>query len=61
MSAFVLVEHNNQTMHPATRNALAAALQLDPNPTLLVVGSNCSKVAEEAAGLKGVHAVLSVD
>ena len=61
MGALVLVEHNNQKMHPATRNTLAAALQLDANPTLLVVGHNCSTVVEEVAKLSGVHAVWSVD
>jgi electron transfer flavoprotein alpha subunit len=61
MSALVLVEHNNQCIQPATRNALAAALQLDSKPTLLVVGYNCAKVAEEAASLNGVHSVWCVD
>ena len=35
MSTLVLVEHNNQTMHPATRNTLAAALELDNQPILI--------------------------
>jgi electron transfer flavoprotein alpha subunit len=61
MSALVLVEHNNQNMHPATRNTLAAALQLDSKPTLLVAGYNCSQVAEEVAQLDGVHAVWYVN
>lgn len=61
MSALVLVEHNNNTMHPATRNTLAAALELDDKPTLLVVGHQCRAVADEAATLAGVHAVCYVD
>ena len=61
MSALVLVEHNNHTMHLATKNVLAAALQVDDKPTLLVVGPNCSKVAEEVAALNGVHTVWCVD
>jgi electron transfer flavoprotein alpha subunit len=61
MSALVLVEHDNNCIHPATRNTVAAALQLGSKPTLLVVGHNCSKVAEEAATLKGVHSVRCVD
>jgi electron transfer flavoprotein alpha subunit len=61
MSALVIVEHNNQEMSLATRNTLAAALELDNNLTLLVVGHQCSKVAEEAATLAGVHAVWHVD
>ncbi len=61
MSALVLVEHNNQTMHPATRNTLTAALELDDKPTLLVVGHQCRSVAEQVAALAGVHAVWYVD
>jgi len=61
MSALVLVDHNNQTMHPATRNVLAAALQLDNKPTLLVIGFNCAKVAEDVAALNGVGKVLCID
>lgn len=61
MSALVLVEHNNQKMHPNTRNTLAAALELDQQPILLVVGYQCRVVAEEAAILAGVHEVWYVD
>ncbi|HAU1339136.1 TPA: electron transfer flavoprotein subunit alpha/FixB family protein [Legionella pneumophila] len=61
MSTLVLVEHNNQQLHPATRNILSAALELGDKITLLVVGYQCRSVAEEAAILKGVHAVLHVD
>jgi electron transfer flavoprotein alpha subunit len=61
MSTLVIVEHDNQQMHAATRNTFAAALQLDKNPVLLVVGHNCQKVAEQAAAMAGVHAVWLVD
>ncbi|ANN95082.1 TPA: FAD-binding protein [Legionella pneumophila] len=61
MSTLVLVEHNNQQLHPATRNTLSAALELGDKITLLVVGYQCRSVAEEAASLEGVHAVLHVD
>ncbi|MFX7776647.1 electron transfer flavoprotein subunit alpha/FixB family protein, partial [Acinetobacter baumannii] len=55
MSSLVLVEHNNHTMHPTTRNTLAAALELNSHVTLLVVGHQCEKVVEQAAVLAGVH------
>ncbi|PWY57451.1 electron transfer flavoprotein subunit alpha [Legionella qingyii] len=61
MSTLVLVEHDNQTLHPSTRNALAAALELDKEPTLLIVGHQCKAVAEQAATLAGVNAVWYVD
>lgn len=61
MVALVLVEHNNNNMHPSTRNTLAAALKLDKDLLLLVVGHKCSKVAEQVSELAGVSSVLSFD
>lgn len=61
MSALVIVEHNNQHMHPATLATFAAAIQLDAKPVLLVVGYQCRAVAEEAALLAGASTVLLVD
>ena len=61
MSTLVLVEHNNQTMHPGTRNTLTAALMLEKQSILLVVGYQCRSVAEQVAALAGVHAVWYVD
>lgn len=61
MSTLVLVEHNNQTIHPSTRNVLSAALELDDQPILLVAGHECRAVAEQASALAGVHAVWYVD
>lgn len=61
MSTLVLVEHNNQSIHPSTRNILSAALELDKEPTLLVVGHQCKAVADQAAELAGVHSVWYID
>ncbi|HHF7345863.1 TPA: FAD-binding protein [Legionella feeleii] len=61
MSTLVIVEHDNKMMHPATRNTVAAAIQLKENPVLLVVGHQCQTVAEQAATIAGVHAVWLVD
>jgi electron transfer flavoprotein alpha subunit len=61
MSTLILVEHNNQTMHMATRNTLTAALELGEKVTLFVAGYQCKTVAEEAASLAGVHRVVCVD
>ena len=61
MSTLILVEHNNKIMHPATRNVLAAALELDDKPTLLVVGHQCEDVANQVAALAGAHEVWCVD
>src|SRR5438477_232508 len=61
MSTLILVEHDNQKLHPATRNTLAAALELGGEITLLVVGYQCKIVAEQAAKLAGAHAVWYID
>jgi len=61
MSALIIVEHDNKVMNPSTRHVLAAALQLDEKPILLVAGYNCQAVADEAASLAGVHEVWCVD
>ncbi|MGC1183468.1 electron transfer flavoprotein subunit alpha/FixB family protein [Legionella sp.] len=61
MSTLILVEHNNQIMHPAIRNTLTAALELGGEVTLLVVGYQCKAVAAQVATLAGVHAVLYAD
>lgn len=61
MSLLVLVEHQNQVMHPATANTLSAALTLDNDISCLVIGSECRKVAEQAARLQGVSRVWLLD
>lgn len=58
MSTLVIVEHDNQTMHPSTRHVLSAALQLDSEPVFLVIGHHCEAVVNEVAVLEGVHRVL---
>ncbi len=61
MSTLVLVEHNNKTMHPTTRNTLRAALELGNKISLVVVGHQCHDVAMQAAALTGVQDVLYID
>nr|HAT8714990.1 electron transfer flavoprotein subunit alpha/FixB family protein [Legionella jordanis] len=61
MSTLVIVEHDNNSMNPVTRNLVTAALQIDKEPVLLVCGHECQKVAEQAASIAGVHAVWLVD
>lgn len=61
MSTLLIVEHDNKLMQPSIRHVLAAALQLDENPVLLVVGHDCQAVAEQAAILAGVKTVWHVD
>ncbi len=61
MSTLILVEHDNQTMHPATRSVLSAAQQLGGEIHMLVAGYQCNAVAEQVATLSGVHKVLYAD
>lgn len=61
MSTLMIVEHDNKTMQPSTRQVLSAALQLGEQPILLVVGHECQHVATEVATLEGVKAVWLVD
>jgi len=60
MSALVIAEHDNQTLKPATLNAVTAAAQLG-DVAVLVAGSGCGAVAEAAAKVAGVSKVLLAD
>lgn len=61
MSVLVIAEHDNQTLKPATLNALTAASQIGGDIDVLVVGSNCQAVAQQAAAVAGVAKVKVAD
>jgi electron transfer flavoprotein alpha subunit len=61
MSVLVIAEHNNQQLNPATLSALAAAVELDSTIDLLVAGSNCQAVVEEAAKIACVAEIKVAD
>ena len=61
MSVLVIAEHNNQELNVATLRAVSAASQLGDAVTVLVAGSGCQAVAEQAANAKGVTEVLVAD
>ena len=61
MKTLIVAEHDNESLKPATLNAVAAAQQLGGDVDILVVGSGCQGVAEAAASVAGVAAVLSAD
>ena len=58
MSILLIAEHNNQALNPATLSALTAATQIGGDITVLVAGSGCQSVADEAAKAAGVSKVL---
>ena len=61
MSILVIAEHDNQSLKPATLNAVTAAQQLGTELEILVVGANCQAVAQAAAAIAGVSKVKVAD
>ena len=60
MTSLVIADHNNADLKAATRNVMQAAVELG-GAELLVAGSGCDAVAEQAAALNGVSKVLLAD
>mmetsp|Transcript_5859 Transcript_5859/g.10433 ORF Transcript_5859/g.10433 Transcript_5859/m.10433 type:complete len:323 (+) Transcript_5859:1331-2299(+) len=59
-ATLVLAEHNNKILSPATRAAVSAATFLNEDVHVLVAGKNIGGVAQEAAKIRGVDKVLSI-
>ena len=61
MSVLVIAEHDNAALAVGTTNTISAATQLDADVHVLVAGSGCHAVAEEAANVNGVNKVRLTD
>ena len=61
MSILVIAEHDNQTLKAATLNTVTAAGRLGDDIHVLVAGSQCAAVAEQAASIAGVTRVRVAD
>jgi electron transfer flavoprotein alpha subunit len=61
MTTLLVAEHNNHLLSGATGKALTAAGKLGAPVHILVAGSQCRAVADEAAALSGVERVLVAD
>ena len=61
MKTLVIAEHDNNTLKPATHNAVAAAQAIGGDIDILVAGAGCGAAAEAAAAIPGVGKVLSAD
>ncbi|MCL6269870.1 FAD-binding protein [Sansalvadorimonas sp. 2012CJ34-2] len=61
MSILVLAEHNNASLNAATLAVVAAAKAAGDDIHVLVAGSGCGAVAEEAAQVESVSKVLVSD
>jgi electron transfer flavoprotein alpha subunit len=61
MSILVIAEHDNHTLKAATLNTVTATACLGDDIHVLVAGSQCASVAEQAASIAGVKRVRVVD
>ncbi len=61
MSTLVIAEHDNSALRDATHKTVTAAAALGAPVTVLVAGSGCAAVGEEASKLAGVEKVLVAD
>ncbi|KGF79327.1 electron transfer flavoprotein subunit beta [Massilia sp. JS1662] len=61
MVALVIAEHDNAHLKAVTLNTVTAAAQCGGDVHILVAGSNCGAVAEQAAKVAGVAKVLVAD
>ena len=61
MATLLVAEHDNKTLNGVTAKALTAAKGLGGDIHVLVAGSGCKPVAEQAAKLEGVAKVLLAD
>ncbi|MFM9942238.1 MAG: electron transfer flavoprotein subunit alpha/FixB family protein [Hyphomicrobiaceae bacterium] len=61
MAVLLLADHNNAKLGSAMLKAMSAAKAIDADVHVLVAGSGCKAVAEEAAKLDGAKKVLLVD
>ena len=61
MSILVIAEHDNNNIKGSTLNTVAAASEISGEISLLVAGSNCTSVLEEAQTIDKVSKIISVD
>ena len=61
MSVLVYAEHDNQQLKTETNKLVHAATKVGSEITVLVAGSGCASVAEQAAKISGVTKVLVAD
>ncbi|BBB30141.1 electron transfer flavoprotein subunit alpha/FixB family protein [Neptunomonas japonica] len=61
MAILVIAEHDNSELKSATLNTVTAASQMGGDVHVLVAGSACQSVADEAAKIQGVDQVVLVD
>ncbi|MEQ8508719.1 MAG: FAD-binding protein [Rhodospirillaceae bacterium] len=61
MTSLVIAEHDNKDLKPSTLTTITAASQIGGDIHILIAGSNCAAVAEQAAKIVGVSAIKVAD
>ncbi len=61
MTSLVIAEHDNKDLKPSTLTTITAANQIGGDIHILIAGSNCGAVAEQAAKIAGVSTVKVAD
>ena len=61
MATLVVAEHDNAALRPVTLSVVAAAQAIGTGFDILVAGSGCASVAEEASRIGGTGRVLLAD
>ena len=61
MSALLIAEHNNKEVKPFTLNAITAALQIDKDLHVLIIGHNADEVAKSISEVPNIKKVIHVD
>jgi len=65
MSILIIAEHDNNNLKPATLNSVTAGFEIGSEIgseiDILVSGSSCQSVAEQAAKIAGINKVLVAD
>ena len=61
MTTLIVADHDNATLGASTLNTVTAGAALDGDIHVLVAGSACQSVAEQAAKIAGVSKVLIAD
>ncbi|EGR2731693.1 TPA: electron transfer flavoprotein subunit alpha/FixB family protein [Vibrio parahaemolyticus] len=61
MKNLIIAEHDNNQLHADTLKVVNAASQAGQDNTLLVVGSQCEDVAQQASQVDGIAKVICID
>lgn len=61
MKILLIAEHDNQTLKSATYHALTAAKQIGNDIHLLIIGTQCESVAEQARKMPNLQKIMVAD